>query len=94
MNFRYRLSLAVAAALSISAIGIAQDRVGQTAAANANDPRVGLKAGLHDAGVAVRNLELVAHLPKPPGFFDPEKPAGNPIGPERSANATSAAPKT
>ena len=40
----------------------------------AKDPRVGLKAGLHDAGVAIRNLELVAHAPKPPSFDDPASP--------------------
>ncbi len=34
------------------------------------DPRVGLKAGATDAGVAVRNMELVSHLPKPEGFGD------------------------
>lgn len=34
------------------------------------DPRVGLKAGATDAGVAARNMELVAHLPKPDGFGD------------------------
>jgi len=34
------------------------------------DPRVGLKAGTTDAGVAARNMELVANLPKPPGFGD------------------------
>jgi hypothetical protein len=74
--------------LTIGAAVIAQDRASQTAAINMNDPRVGLKAGLHDAGVAARNLELVAHLPKPPGFFDPKAPAGNPTAPERPANAT------
>jgi hypothetical protein len=47
------------------------------------DPRVGLKPGLRDAGVAARNLELVASLPKPPGFFDPKSPGGEPTGPER-----------
>ena len=36
------------------------------------DPRVGLKAGLRDAGDAARNMELVASLPKPEGFFDPK----------------------
>ena len=46
------------------------------------DPRVGLKPGLKDAGVAASNLELVASLPKPPGFFDPKLPAGEPTGPE------------
>ncbi|MEM7483187.1 MAG: DUF305 domain-containing protein [Acidobacteriota bacterium] len=43
------------------------------------DPRAGLKAGVFDAGQAISNLELVASLPKPPGFFDPENPAGLPL---------------
>ena len=43
-----------------------------------NDPRVGLKAGFLDAGVAALNMELVAALPKPDGFFDPRRPAGLP----------------
>jgi uncharacterized protein (DUF305 family) len=42
------------------------------------DPRVGLAAGLHDAGMALSNMRLVAALPKPPGFFDPDNPAGLP----------------
>ena len=48
----------------------------QTAASP--DPRVGLKAGLRDAGVAARGLELIANVPKPEGFFDPKAPAGEP----------------
>src|SRR6056297_2680218 len=43
------------------------------------DPRVGLAAGLRDAGEAISNLELLAALPKPAGFFDPENPAGLPL---------------
>jgi len=39
------------------------------------DPRAGLKAGMNDAGLALWNLELVASLPRPPGFFDPQNPA-------------------
>ena len=39
------------------------------------DPRAGLSAGFQDAGQAILNLELVASLPKPPGFFDPQNPA-------------------
>ncbi|MCB1037086.1 MAG: DUF305 domain-containing protein, partial [Acidobacteria bacterium] len=39
-----------------------------------SDPRSGLAAGLHDAGQALSNLELVTSLPKPDGFFDPEQP--------------------
>ncbi|HWW85765.1 MAG TPA: hypothetical protein VNZ26_19345, partial [Vicinamibacterales bacterium] len=55
------------------------------------DPRVGLKAGLHDAGEASFNMERLASLPKPDGFFDPKAPAGNPSPPERQPNAASAA---
>ena len=42
------------------------------------DPRTGLAAGFRDAGEAISNLQLVASLPKPAGFFDPENPAGLP----------------
>ncbi|HJN93774.1 MAG TPA: hypothetical protein QGF05_13765, partial [Dehalococcoidia bacterium] len=52
------------------------------ASGTSNDPRVGLEAGLRDAGEAIRNLELVETLPKPEGFFDPEAPAGHPTPPE------------
>jgi hypothetical protein len=38
------------------------------------DPRVGLKAGLHDAGVAIRGLELVGSGRKPASFDDPNSP--------------------
>ena len=55
------------------------------------DPRVGLKPGLRGAGQAVRNMELVASLPKPEGFFDPKMPAGMPTPPEPAA-APEAAP--
>src|SRR5437763_16342316 len=36
--------------------------------AGADDPRVGLKGGLHDAGEAAFGLQRIATLPKPPGF--------------------------
>src|SRR5262249_12121274 len=63
------------------------------------DPRVGLKAGLRDAGVAARGMELVANLPKPQGFFDPKAPGGDPTpaetddnrGPGRGATAAGGA---
>lgn len=44
----------------------------------ADDPRSHLSAGFRDAGEAISNLTLVASLPKPTGFFDPENPAGLP----------------
>jgi hypothetical protein len=46
------------------------------------DPRIGLKPGLYDAGVAAFGLELVMTLPKPPGFApvapDPNLKPGSP----------------
>ena len=33
------------------------------------DPRIGLKAGLHDAGTAARNMELVSSLAEAAGIF-------------------------
>ena len=39
--------------------------------ASQNDPRVGLRAGWHDAGQTASNMELVAHQPRPAGFFNP-----------------------
>ena len=55
------------------------------------DPRIGLKAGLRDAGQAARNMELVASLPKPEGFFDPSTPAGETTEPEAATPAQPAA---
>ena len=40
------------------------------------DPRANLKPGVKDAGVAAWNMELVANLPKPEGFFNPDEPPG------------------
>jgi hypothetical protein len=67
----------VAAILSIGIHGLAQQQ-----RPSAPDPRVGLKAGWQDAGVAIRNMEHVANLPKPSGFFDPLAPAGSVSQPE------------
>ena len=47
------------------------------------DPRVNLTAGFRDAGQAALNLQLVASLPKPAGFFDPDNPSGLPNRPEQ-----------
>ena len=67
----------------VGVTGGAQERRGSTPAA---DPRVGLKAGLRDAGEAAKNMERVATLPKPEGFFDPKAPGGTPTPPERDPN--------
>jgi hypothetical protein len=66
--------------------------------ASTTDPRASLKPGFRDAGVVARNMELVATLPKPEGFFDPKEPAGSVTAPETpegrggaAANAPAAA---
>ena len=41
-----------------------------------DDPRSGLTPGLYIADEAIMNLELVASLKKPIGFFDPNNPEG------------------
>jgi hypothetical protein len=69
--------------LSIATVSLlipvgAQDRPASTA-----DPRVGLKAGLKDAGEAARHMERIATMPKPEGFYDPKQPGGTPTPPER-----------
>jgi hypothetical protein len=70
-------------------VGLTIEGRGQQAA---KDPRVGLKPGLRDAGQAARNMELVASLPKPAGFFDPSAPAGEATAPE-TTTAPSATPE-
>jgi hypothetical protein len=76
---------AAAVLLAVAVTGVAQERAtGQ----GANDPRVGLKPGLHDAGVAAWNMELVSTLAKPDGFFDPAAPAGTASAPETPPAAT------
>jgi hypothetical protein len=71
--------------VSLSA-GLAQERTTPS-----TDPRVGLKAGFHNAGEAARNMEVIASLPKPEGFFDPKTPAGAPIAAERVPNSPTGA---
>ena len=87
--------MCVSAALLVIVIdGLAQDRPapGKVEGSTLNDPRVGLKAGFRDAGEAAKNMERLASLPKPEGFFDPTAPAGNPLPPERDPNAPPADP--
>ena len=46
-----------------------------------DDPRIGLKAGLYDAGEAISGLEKLASIPKPPGFA-PGNFIPNPVMPD------------
>ena len=54
------------------------ERMNAMLASLSADARAGLSAGFMDAGQAIMNMELIAALPKPPGFFDPDNPAGLP----------------
>src|SRR5437016_8720730 len=97
--FRFSRS-AAAIALSLCA-GFPMLCTGQTSApesmktsvlsnprAPSDDPRVGLKGGLYDAGEAAFGMQRIATLPKPPGFAPgdmvgapappPEPPPGAP----------------
>ncbi|MEQ8859307.1 MAG: DUF305 domain-containing protein [Pseudomonadales bacterium] len=56
------------------------------------DPRAGLAAGFDDAGQALSNMQLIASLAKPAGFFDPENPAELP--PHRLKKVDAAAPES
>jgi hypothetical protein len=85
---RARVFCFAAAVLLALASGRAQDQ----ATSKQADPRVGLKAGLHDAGEAARNMQRIATLPKPNGFFNPKNPAGDPTPPERPETEAAAAP--
>ncbi len=59
------------------------DRMGAMLAGLSSDPRVHLAAGFLDADQALWNMELVAAMPKPTGFFDPNAPEGVAIPAER-----------
>src|SRR5579871_2817728 len=84
---RSRAAFALAASLSVPALGIAQrgpqpdpskaapPTVYSNPRSGADDPRVGLKPGLYDAGEAIFGLQKVASMQKPPGFApDPHAP--------------------
>ena len=78
-----------AAVLALSVQGFAQDK---PAPPPSNDPRATLKGGYKDAAHVARNMELVATMPKAPGFFDPKAPAGAPMPPPRTPTAAPAPP--
>jgi hypothetical protein len=69
-----RCALALAVSVLLPTLGSGQDKVPAPSSVSTNprassdDPRVGLKAGLYDAGEAAFGLVKLASLPKPPGF--------------------------
>jgi hypothetical protein len=82
-----RAGFAFVASLAVSPLGMAQNRpqpdpskaapptVYSNPRAGADDPRIGLKPGLYDAGEAIFGLQKVGGLQKPAGFApDPNAP--------------------
>jgi len=55
--------------------GVEIERMNTIAVNLSDDPRSGLTPGLFTADEAILNLELIASLRKPTGFFDPDDPA-------------------
>jgi hypothetical protein len=72
------LALATALAATTAFPAGAQERAPAAkkpaAGASTKDPRVGLKTGLTDAGVAAKTLQLLGHHDKSSGFFDSADP--------------------
>jgi len=54
--------------------GVEIERMNLLLTGLSTDPRAGLLAGLYTAEEAILNLELVASLKKPTGFYDPKNP--------------------
>jgi len=84
---RFRAGFVFAAAITIPALCTAQrgpqpdptkalpPTVYSNPRSGPDDPRIGLKPGLYDAGEAIFGLEKIASLQKPPGFAaDPNAP--------------------
>jgi hypothetical protein len=85
---RYAKTIASVAMVAASlAVGYAQAPAGNEPKPSTSDPRANLKPGFRDAQVASWNLDLVATLPKPEGFFDPSAPAGPISQPEQPDDA-------
>lgn len=86
------------ASLSAANTGLASVASGNSAVSSnprssSEDPRVGLKAGLYDAGEAVSGMERIVSLPKPPGFApDSVAIAAANAAPEPPAPVPGAAP--
>ena len=87
-----KLDRIVSGVLAVGVVWVGVGLGAQQAPPDPQDPRIGLKGGLRDAGTAAKHLELLANLPKPEGFFDPAAPAGAPVAPERAPGEKPAPP--
>ena len=61
----------LALTLMVASAAAAQDT---QVIATSNDPRIGLKPGIYDAGSVSRNLELIGHADRLANFSDPKDP--------------------
>jgi uncharacterized protein (DUF305 family) len=66
------------------------ERIAVILAGLVDDPRSNLAAGFRDAEQAISNLQLLASLPKPTGFYDPQNPAGLPPKPAKAEDGEGA----
>ncbi|MCC7033963.1 MAG: hypothetical protein IT179_14160 [Acidobacteria bacterium] len=87
-----KLDRIVSGVLAVGVVWVGVGLGAQQAPPDPQDPRIGLKGGLRDAGTAAKHMELLANLPKPEGFFDPAAPAGAPVAPERAPGEKPAPP--
>ncbi len=92
MQAATRFVWASAAALICAGVTIIGQEPPKGPTASTTDPRYTLKPGLRDAGEAAKNLERIAALSKPSGFFDPNAPAGGIIPPEKPGEDTAPPP--
>ncbi len=67
-------SLIVALALLFTHSTAGEINAQTNSSLNPDDPRVGLRAGWMNAGISGRNLEKVAHVPRPDDFVNPDNP--------------------
>ena len=101
---RIRAAFAFAASLSVPMLCTAQrgpqpdptkalpPSVYSNPRSGADDPRIGLKPGLYDAGEAIFGLEKIASIQKPPGFApDPNAPEPPPPPPPPAGAAADTA---
>jgi hypothetical protein len=72
---RARASLLLRTLLGTAALAAIAVPLHAQQTSTTNDPRVGLKAGLYDAGTASKGMQLVAHRNKP-DMFHPNEPGG------------------
>jgi hypothetical protein len=91
--FRHVATMSIA--ISIPVLCAGQPGVAPTnPRASSDDPRIGLKAGVYDAGEAAFGMVRIASLPKPPGFAPGPGGATEPFPAPQSADIPPGQPRT